>query len=408
MLGTRGDGRTLAAADRAEDFAYPEAEDGVMPGFLGRLLQRHGLLGVSFWICVLLPTVIGALYVLLLAPSEYVAEFRVVVRSAVQEDVKLSSILGSTMSSAASLFAPPSDSTQNAFMVADYIRSRNMIEGLGGKARLLQVYAPQKGGWLSSLPADSSLEKVWKAWQAKLRIQIDNGPGILTVQVRAYTPEDALVLAQGMIGRSEAMVNEVSQRSRADALARAQADVLRAQDQVAAAHQALLTFRNGQQVIDPGKDAEAIGTLITGLLKERMTIENERAAMGRQTPDSPVAGLAASRLADIDGQIARLRSRLTALGGGNTVSGQLATYETLQLKSQFAEQMYKVAQSAYESARQTRERQQLYLMTIVQPALPQEALYPRRSADIFLVFGVCLILWSIGALITAAVLDHVN
>ncbi len=398
----------LWGASRRSLAAVTDARVHVTAGPLRRLSDRFGLMGLSFILCVLLPGLIGAFYVLALAPKEYVSEFRVVVHSG-EEGPNLAALLSGAMASTASLLAPPSESSQNAFMVSDYVKSRNMIDGLGGKPRLYDIYSTSKGGWIAGLARDSSQEDVRKYWQGKLRTEIDSSSSVLTVQVRAFTRPDALALANDVIALSEKMVNDISDRSRADALSRALNEVDRAQSQVVAAHQALLHFRNNQQVLDPTQDATAISQLIVSLLKERMTLENDRAGMGNSvSAQSPVTRLMASRVADIDGQIAGLKAKLTSHSTGPAISYQLATYETLQLRNQFAEGMYKMSQSAYESAREAKERQQLYLMTVVKPALPDQALYPRRGADIFLIFGLCFIVWSIGALLTAAVLDHVT
>lgn len=377
-----------------------------MFGRVARIAERGGLLWTSFVLCVVLPTLIGAFYIVFFAPRQYVAEFRVVVRSVAQSDFRLTDALGG---GTAAMFAPPSSGVQNAFMVADYLKSRNMVAALGGKPALLGIYSRDKGAWPAGLSANASLEQVWHHWQSVLHTQIDMGSGILSVQVRAFVPQDALLLANRMIASSEKMINDMSDRSRADALLRARQQVDHAQTEIVAAHQALLDFRNRQQVIDPAKNADITGGLLTGLAKERMALDAQRAAMGPQlSANSPIARLMQNRQSDLDNQMAKLHRQLTDPGAASAISTQLATYENLQLKSQFAEQVYKLSQAAYEAAREAKQRQQLYLMTVVKPVLPEEVLYPRIGADIFLVFGLSLILWSIGALLVAAVLDHVN
>ena len=406
-MSSRSAGEASRAIERWRELALVRVTQLGVWREMSQLRARFGLLRLSFLLCVVLPTAASGLYVVLFAPREYVAEARVVVRSGNPAAARLAANLSSLSAAAASLIGGASESTQNAFLVSDYISSRNIIADLGGKTRLQAIYSAENGSWLGSLSSGATMEEVWKFWQKKVRSEIDVGSGILTVQIRAYRPIDAYRLANDTISLSEALVNRVSERSRADAEARAAAEVNRARKQVIDADQALLLFRNRAGVIDPADEAQSTAKLIADLLKERMTLENQRAAMGQGvTSASPVAKLIQSRMAEIDHQIEELKQKLTTSGANPAVSSQLAIYENLQLRSKFAEQFYTLAQAGYEAARETKERQQLYLMTIVRPSMPEEALYPRRLADTFLAFGLSLILWSLGALIVAAVLDH--
>jgi capsule polysaccharide export protein KpsE/RkpR len=63
---------------------------------------------------------------------------------------------------------------------------------------------------------------------------------------------------------------------------------------------------------------------------------------------------------------------------------------------------------SYEKAREEQQKQQLYLVTIVRPTLPEEAIYPRRVIGTAIVFAVLLVLWSMIALIVGLIRDHME
>jgi capsule polysaccharide export protein KpsE/RkpR len=113
-----------------------------------------------------------------------------------------------------------------------------------------------------------------------------------------------------------------------------------------------------------------------------------------------------TRLETIDKQIVALQQKLTDTKGDDTVSSQLATFENLELDEKFTERMYTVAQAAYEKARQERERQLLYLIVVVRPTMPESATYPQVPLTTSLVFSSLLVIWGIGALLTAAIKDQ--
>ena len=81
--------------------------------------------------------------------------------------------------------------------------------------------------------------------------------------------------------------------------------------------------------------------------------------------------------------------------GGTTLSGQVAAYEELLVEREFAEKAYVSALSTLEKARVDAAQQQRYLATFVPPSLPQEALYPRRVLNAFMVLAVAALLWAL-------------
>ena len=77
------------------------------------------------------------------------------------------------------------------------------------------------------------------------------GLGEQRQEVRAFTPEDALTIAQAVVSRSEALINDISKRAQADMVAQAEADAKTAQDRLRKAHVALQAFRVGEKSSDP-------------------------------------------------------------------------------------------------------------------------------------------------------------
>ena len=294
-------------------------------------------------------------------------------------------------------------------MVTDYIRSRTLIEDMGGRSLMEQAYARSDVDWWSRLRKSRTIEKIWKYWRTKVTATIDTPSGIITLEAVAFTPEDAHRLAQLVVERSESLVNDISQRSRRDTLARAESELDLAKERVRKAREALLAFRNTSKSIDPVADATSIGETIRSLMQEKGKVENDRASLvGVVSEESPVKRQLDARISNLDAQIAKLQEQLTTQSENPAISGQIASFEALQLEAQFAEKLYAVNQTAYEQARVEQEKQQLYLATIVKPTIPQEASYPRFKADSAVVFAVCFVLWSMASLLIAAIRDHMG
>jgi capsular polysaccharide transport system permease protein len=111
----------------------------------------------------------------------------------------------------------------------------------------------------------------------------------------------------------------------------------------------------------------------------------------------------------LEAQIAAERAgSLAGAGGapGARLTGQLASFETLETERGFAQQAYASAFSSLEKARIEAGRQQRYLAVYSAPAVPQYPAHPRRWMNSLLLLGGLCAAWGIGALIAYAVRDH--
>lgn len=365
-----------------------------------------GLLIKSFLLVAVVPTFFYWCYAALWQTDGYVAEARVTVRAAKEQrqspTMDAASIIGKISGGGSK------NTGQDSFIVLNYVRSRAIIVDIGGRDYLEKVFSRREIDYFSRLKQGANLEELFQFWTRQVRANVDTVSGIVTLRVEASRPQDALRVAQDVVRLSEDLINKITVRVRKDAVARADLEVGLAAQRLAEARNNVLQFRNQNVLIDPGSRATGIGELIGKLTKERIDIENALATFsGSLSSDSPSQRIQKAKLAAIDQQIEELKKKLTDRGhADDTVSSQIASYERLKLDEQFAEKLYTVAQIAYQRARQELDKQQLYLAVVVSPTLPQAATYPRIVASTLLFFGSLVVLWSIAALITASVRDH--
>jgi capsular polysaccharide transport system permease protein len=363
-----------------------------------------GALWKSFLLCVLIPSLCFLFYCGFIASDEYVAEARLTVRGSQDQKsagLDASSIIGKITGGSSK------STVQDAFIVLNYIKSRAIVADLGGRDFLERAYSRSDADFVSRLPKGADLEELWKYWKGKVKVSLDTMSGIVTLQVQAYTPEDATKIAQAVVDLSEQLVNNVSRRSRSDAVERAESEVKLAAQKLAHARQQLLEFRNKNVLIDPLTKAKSIGEMIGQLTAERLELDgNLRSMAGVLAADSPSQRLQRLRLTTLDEQIASLKQKLTDSKASDTVSAQLAAFEELELSEKFTEKMYTVAQASYEKARQERDKQLLYLVVVVRPTTPESATYPEVALTSGLFFSSLIILWGIGALLIAAIRDQ--
>ncbi len=368
--------------------------------------DRFGWLGYSFLVAVIVPAIVTFLYLFLFASDEYVSEARFAVRSASENRPSAISDALNMLSSVTGVRS----TSQDAFIVADYIRSRTVIEDLGGKATMTSLYSKPSIDWYSRLPADETFEEMWDYWRQKVRVVIDTQSNVLTLHVRAFARDDAKSLAERILQNSENLVNEISERSRRDALSRAEEEVQLSLQRLADIRQSMLAFRTRASMIDPVSSAASIGETMALLTREKIILENNRSSLrGSLDENSPVIRFMSTQIDSIDKQIDLLKAQLTGDANSTaTISGQIASFEDLQLQSQFAEKLFEIAKSSFERARAEQDKQQLYLVTVVRPTQPEEATYPRPFTGTALIMAVCAVIWSMVALVIASIGDHIG
>jgi capsular polysaccharide transport system permease protein len=401
-------GRALRAVGDDLRNKLPALSQGVdlVSDSLAAMGSGSGLLGRSFVAFVLLPTLIFFLYAALWQSERYVAEMRITVREAQKRET-------TSTNEAASMIAKMtggggSKDTQNSFIVQNYIKSRALLLDIGGHDYFEQKFAGD-ADYFSRLSRGANLEEIYKFWLGHAQASVDTVSGILTVRVDAFQPKDALDIANDVLRLSETLVNQITLRNRRDALARAEGEVVSSRQKLAEARQKVLEFRNQNFLIDPGSRAKSIGELIAKLTLERIDLANALSTFSSSlSSDSPSQRLKTTRLAAIDQQLVELKKKLTDKDGSDTVSAQLAGYEKLKLEEQFSERLYMISQTAFERARQDLERQQLYLITVVAPTLPESATYPRVIGNTILIFFSLLVIWAIVMLVGASINDQVT
>lgn len=352
-----------------------------------------------FLLVVILPTLLAAIYFLLIASPRYVSEARFIVRAPNQAQP---SALGVTLQSAG--LAPAST---DAFAVHDYIRSRDGLAELNRRFDVAQMLGGRGGDLFSRYPRpweSRSLEGQHKGFQRFVTVGYDSTTGISTLRVEAFTARDAQALAEGLLQGGEGLVNRLNQRAAADAVAEAERAQIEARTALAASQSRLTAFRNRERFIDPQRAAAESTQLIGQLAATVAGLRAERAQLAAEAPQSPQLPSLDNRIAAYQGQIAAERAKIA--GDAGSLAPRVGAYEDLVLEREFADRQATEAAAALVEARQDARRQRLYLERIVNPGRPDQAMEPRRWLAILTVLVTMLLIYGIGWLVWAGVREH--
>ena len=368
--------------------------------------KSGGSLFRPFLIFVVLPTLIAFIYIAFIQSRQYVSESKFVIRAATEP--KASGVTDTlSIISKISGSSSTKSTAQDGFVVADYIRGRTIVADIGGKDMMRQLFAKPTIDYASRLSDQGSLEETWKYWNQHVSATLDTISGVVTLRVRAYSPQDALAINQDILKLCETLINTMSNRSRNDAVTRAESEIELAAKKLVEAKQQLLEFRNRNVLIDPVAKATALGEVIGKLTIKRIEVQNNLASLSTSlSTESPSQRLLNTQLGVLSKQIDDLKGELTGSNDSPRVSAEIGEFEQLKLSEIFAQRLYQIAQTSFEKARQEAAKQQLFLVTIVKPLMPEEPLIPQVGVDTFLFFSLALIFYGIASLLIASVRDH--
>lgn len=359
---------------------------------------RIGII-VSFCVVFCAPLVAESVYWGLIASKQYSTELKFAIRAG----------QASPLDSLGGLFGlGASQQAQDTQIVADYIKSRAMVEALDSRINLRRIFSHGDADYFSRFDATKPIEDLEKYWRKRIDVKIETLSGIVDVNVRAFTPEESLAIGEQILVLSEALVNDLSTRSRQDALAESRAELTRAEARLQTATAAMRDARNTEGVLDAKAAAETLDKVVAALRLQKAQLEQDLATQSSAGANSPAARVIEARIAaaarqidDYNRQIASVQS-----GGGASMADRLSQLSRWQVELDLARQQYAQAAAIFQNARVNLETQQAYLVTSLRPTLAQDSTYPRRWWEWSIVVLPSLILWAVMAAIALLVRDN--
>ncbi len=348
---------------------------------------------------VIAPTLLAATYFGLIAADRFESESQFVVRS---PSTAASSQISSMVQGTGIV-----RSSDDAFIVHTYMRSRDALRKLVSDADLLRVLDRPEAdfGWRYPEPfLAPNEERLFKHFNRFVTIDYDQTTGITTLKVQAFRAEDAQALAEALLKNAEELINRLNERSRNDAIHNAELEVESSRTRARAVLDRITAFREQNAMVDPARISAASLETITRLAVEVSQASAQFAELRKSSPDGPQSNTLKFRIKALEEQIRKERALLA--GTDTSLAPLIERYERLVLEREFAERAFASAQSALDAARLDAQRQRLFLERITAPVAADYAKYPQRMLGILLVLGIAGIAYRIGVLLTEDTRTH--
>jgi capsular polysaccharide transport system permease protein len=358
---------------------------------------------VSFMVVVIVPVIVASLYFFLFASDQFVSELRFAVRGNT-EHLPGADALG-TVGGLAYL-----NSSQEVYAIADYIRSRAAVEEVGRTINLRWLFRAGGADWFSRLQNQATGEELLEYWRKMITVSTEAVSGLVLVEARAFTREDAVDIAAAIRDASEALVNHMQQRPREDMVAQAENEVRGARERAAQARDDVAQYRMSHAIVDPLDSARSLIDNVTELKATLISLDVElasaKAAMGANAPS--VQTLQAKR-DSLNEQIQKLERRITSTNVKEQTSARLMfDYDKVEIRRSLAEQQVALAEKILDQLRTQAHHRQIYVDVIDGPTIPERALLPERTRSVSEIAVGALGLWGVLFLTFAGIRDHAD
>ncbi|HEY8261696.1 MAG TPA: lipopolysaccharide biosynthesis protein [Methylosinus sp.] len=399
--------RFLAQAARRARFsarvrgAYKDSSFGARRGAKALRIA----FAVLFVAMVVIPNVTSVVYFGLLASDQYVAEARFTVTSA---DLPKVAGLGAAVGLPGAMIA------QDTVIVTNFLESRPLVEQLERQVGLRKLYSAPSIDWWARFDETKPIEKFVDYWLTMAQVKVSLQSGIVELKVRGFTPQDARRIADAVVADCEALINNLNERMREDAVRASEQDVAYAAERLKTAWTDLERVRNEEGLLDVSLASKSKTDVLSGLESNLLAAQQEyqikRNYLEEQAPQLRVLK---RRIEALEGQVAERKAELTTHEGkglaalaARTLSGSMTKFANLDLEHKLAQTRYQAAIAALDGARLLSERQLLYLQVIDPPATPEQARYPKRTLYIGVFLLASLLLYGVTVGLMSFVRNH--
>ena len=397
---------TVSMLNRTSNNAVEEGVDGesasaaiTTNSLFDRLRNRVLGFGWIFIATVIVPTLCAILYFGLFASDVYISEAKFVVRS---PEKTSSSGLGVLLKSAG--FANAGD---EVYAAQEFVESRDALRALNNRGAFVQAYTNPSISVFDRFGAggtQDSFEDLYKYYEKMVLVRHDTTSSIVTLSVRAFTPDQAKRFNEQLLNMAENTVNRLNARGRQDLIRYAQVEVDRAKLTARNAAVALATYRNQAGVIDPEKQATVQLQMVSKLQDELIATEAQLAQIQAFAPKNPQIEVFNVKVTTLSKQIDEELGKV--VGNRKSLSSSAAQYQRLFLETQFADRQLASAMASLEEAHNEARRKQAYVERIVEPNFPDSPLEPRRLRGILATFALGIVAWGVLSMLLAGVKEH--
>jgi capsular polysaccharide transport system permease protein len=354
-----------------------------LPAHLSRASRRRRLL--VHLICISLPVLVALLYLCFNAADRYDVQSDFTVQPLLQPSA--SALAARDASHLMNLAQNAAPGAYDAYMVVDYLQSPDALMLLEKKIGFLGRYRGKTRDiffraepwrllirqWFTGAPLAIPFEDRLDYFNAMVTLRYSITENIVTLEVQAFTPEDAQLIAATLLDMGEDFINRSNDRVLRDLVHGAETQVASDGRRLNHDHFKMKEWRGGNSDLDPDQLTAMVTQVLQGLENSLVTARTSQMLAGASV-DSSVRGAAALRVKTIAAQIAQEQRQLAVME--QSYASKFYEYDRLKEDIAFAKSAYQNDLATLQTFRELVAQQGIYLLRIDQPHVPDEAIYP--------------------------------
>ncbi|WP_144096976.1 chain-length determining protein [Croceicoccus sediminis] len=289
-------------------------------------------------------------------------------------------------------------------LLRDYLLSVGMMQKLEDELDIREHWSQSWIDPISRLWFGYTDEDLYEYYLDRITVEYDEYDGVIVITAEAFDAETAHAITSTMVRDGGEFMNRMAQDLALEQVRFLETQVERLGDRAMAERQAVTSYQNRNGLVSPEQSAQALTAIIAQLERQRSELKIELSSMGAYlVSDHPSLVEIRQQIAAIDSQIAQERRRLS---GGEQLNTKVEQFQQLQLKAEFAQNLYQNALTALEKGRIEGGRTIKAMSVIQPPTLPEEPTRPSRFYNTALFILVVVMLAGLFHLVVAIVRDH--
>jgi capsular polysaccharide transport system permease protein len=369
---------TREAEQEAPPIPAAERDEAARPSWIMRLLRRPLFLAL-----VLIPNLLSILYFGLIASPVYTSTASLIVLNPKQSGPSLSSLLSG---------ASGDSSEQGGYILKSYFASWDAFRKVEQPLKLAEHFREGdpvgRFGGAATLFRGSDVA-LWRYFQKRVEITIDQKSGIVSLDVDAYDPAYAVTLARALLGEAISHMDAMNAQQVRDFVGSAVARKASAERALQRDLAALAQYRSRTGTYDPKELYLSNLSLMNSLAMKATDLKSQRDAVARATPGNPQAETLGTAIASVRGDMASQQRGFPAIA--RTSSG----YERLLVSRDNNITLLAQANLALQDAQASAEKNRYYLNVISNPSEPRTPEGPQRLLWIGGILLVSLVFWGL-------------
>lgn len=352
---------------------------------------------IIFLLTFVLPFVVITVYMVRFATDRFDSEASLIIT---EETTTAASI----DLSAIGLPAPPS--VRDPLVLAEFIRSSEMLQYLDKRLDLRGHYSAPHIDWWNRLPPGYSLEDFHDYASHFLIVGFDTDSQIIRLHVESFNREYSQKILNSILARSQQFIDQLNDKVTAGQTLFLETKLIETEQRLRQVRNELLLFQSSNRIMSTEQEALLVSSNIGDLEKQLLAKAGELETRARVLADSsPTIQLLKREIETLKDQLDQEKDRLS--GGSSLAVNELdAKFREIQFNVGFMTDLYKSNLAQLEQARVTAAQRLKYLVIVTQPTVADASLHPDRGFIIGTAAMALFMIFFIVSLIVAIIREH--